>query len=189
MHPTWALKRQQGESRQHSRWEGRSVIRQAEARKVHIHGVPGNLNEFLHFEKPCVGNFEVDLSQEYVHSAMVDEMYQLVASHLDKGIQSKVRQGEYVDFGKLVPKDRVLTVDNSCYEMVVCEGKTFWILASNNEITEISSFNRWEQAFRVYSDVYLREQREHPRRASELIQYSHLIHTAAQSFTWENVYI
>ena len=29
----------------------------------------------------------------------------------------------------------------------------------------------------------------YPHRASELVQYCHLIHTASQSFTWKNVYM
>ena len=31
--------------------------------------------------------------------------------------------------------------------------------------------------------------RAHPHRAAELAQYNHLIHTAAQSFVWDNVYM
>ena len=38
----------------------------------------------------------------------------------------------------------------------------------------------------MFSDVYVRA---YPNRASELVQYSHLIHTASQSYTWDNVYM
>ena len=165
-------------------------IRDAETSKARIHDVPGKRFDFnqvdLETEREKTGLMELDLSKDYVHSTMVDESYQLVASHLDSNIQEKIVKGDYVDFGHLVPKDRVLTADDSRYEMIVCDGKTFWIPASNNEATEISNYNRWEQAFRVYSDVYMRA---HPHRSSELIQYSHLIHTASQSFTWKNVYM
>ena len=131
-------------------------------------------------------HYNLDINKEYVHSAMVDESYQLVASHLDQGVISKIIDHEYVDFGRLVPKDRVMTADDSRYEMIICDGKTYWIPASNNEATSISNYNRWEQAFRVYSDIYMRA---HPHRASELVQYSHIIHTAAQTYTWDNVYM
>ena len=79
-----------------------------------------------------------------------------------------------------------MTADDNRYEMIVRDGKTFWVPASSHENTAISNFNRWEQSFRVYSDVYMRA---YPHRASELVQYCHLIHTASQSYTWENVYI
>ena len=91
-----------------------------------------------------------------------------------------------MDFGKLVLKDRVLTADNSHYEMILCDGKMYWVPATNNEITDISNYNRWEQAFHVYSDIYMRA---FPQRSAELIQYSHLIHTIAQMYIWENVYM
>ena len=70
--------------------------------------------------------------------------------------------------------------------MIVQDGKMFWVPVSSNETTDICNYNRWEQAFRVYADVYMRT---HPHRSSELIQYSHLIHTASQSYVWENVYM
>ena len=117
---------------------------------------------------------------------MVDKSYQLVASHLDDGIQEKIVNREYVDFERLVPKDRVLVVDDSTYEMIVRDGKTYWVPASNYENTSISNYKCWEQAFWVYSDVYMRA---HPQRAPELVQYNHLIHTTSQSYTWENVYL
>ena len=50
---------------------------------------------------------------------------------------------------------------------------------------QISSYSRWEQAFRVYSDVYTGR---YPNRATELIQYNHTIHTASLSYVWDNVY-
>ena len=161
------------------------LVREAEASKARILEVPGK-DKFVQFNQAVVPNYEIDLSNEFVHSAMVDENYQLVASHLEESIQMKIIRGEYVDFGRLVPKDRVMTVDDSRYEMIVRDGKTYWVPASNNEATDISSYNRWEQAFRVFSDVYVRA---FPHRASELVQYSHLIHTASQTYIWENVYM
>ena len=37
----------------------------------------------------------------------------------------------------------------------------------------------------MFSHIYMPF---HPNRAEELIQYNHIIHTAAQIFAWENVY-
>ena len=51
--------------------------------------------------------------------------------------------------------------------------------------TTVGSFARWEQAFRVFSNVYLRV---HPQKAAELVQYNHIIHNASQTFVWDNVY-
>ena len=56
---------------------------------------------------------------------------------------------------------------------------------SERETTLISSFSRWEQAFRIYSNLLTRV---YPGKASELIQYNHIIYTASLSFAWDNVY-
>lgn len=69
-------------------------------------------------------------------------------------------------------------------EIVNRNGKTYFVPAVDSDPTGISNFSRWEQAFRVFSNIYTRR---YPSRAAELIQYNHVIHTAALSFTWENV--
>ena len=38
---------------------------------------------------------------------------------------------------------------------------------------------------RIYSNIYTKA---HPQKASELIQYNHIISTIALTYTWENVY-
>ena len=72
-------------------------------------------------------------------------------------------------------------------QMIVKNGQTFWRPAKKfgMDPQTISSVHRWEQAFRVFSDVYLRA---HLGRAAELIQYNHIIHTTAGTYVWENVY-
>ena len=62
-------------------------------------------------------------------------------------------------------------------------GRTYWVPVG--ETTNVTSFSRWEQAFRVFSDIYNRHQ---PDRSTELIQYNHIIHTASLTYVWENVY-
>ena len=49
----------------------------------------------------------------------------------------------------------------------------------------ITNFNKWEQAFHTFSNIYLQA---HPHKATELIQYNHVIFTASMSYQWENVY-
>ena len=94
--------------------------------------------------------------------------------------------GEYVDFARLLPRDRLATVDNQRMELVNHNGHAYYVPAidrdSNNSIT---SFNRWELAFRVFCDVYLRH---HPARTAELIQYNHIIQVASLTYQWDNVY-
>ena len=149
--------------------------------RARIHETPGELTK-----NSQLAQANLDIHKEFIHSAMVDEGYQVVASHLDETIQAKIIKGEYIDFGWLIPKDRVQAQEEYRVEMKIKDGKTVWSTSSAEEITQISNYPRWEQAFRIFSDVYLRA---HPERAVELIQYNHIIHMASQSYIWENVYM
>ena len=117
---------------------------------------------------------------------MVDEEYLLVAAHVDESIQKKIADQEYMDFSKLVPRDRILTEEEDRLEIVNRGGKTYFVpAAAGGDATAIMNFGQWEQSFRVYATIYTNF---YPNRAPELLQYSHLIHTASLSFAWDNVY-
>ena len=47
-------------------------------------------------------------------------------------------------------------------------------------------FAKWETAFRIFSNIYCTE---YPLKAGELLQYLHVIHTASQTYYWDNVYL
>ena len=145
------------------------MFREAEAAKARLFATPGKDNE---------------LNKQF-HSVMVDEDYLLVASHVDNATLNKIIAGEYVDFARLIPRDRVLQEEDQHLEMIVHGGKTYWVPAGDCDVQSIHNFGRWEQAFRVYSDIYLRS---HPSRSTELIQYNHIIHMTSLTYTWENVY-
>ena len=49
----------------------------------------------------------------------------------------------------------------------------------------INTYQKWEQAFRIYSNVLTSA---FPKKATELLQYNHTIHSAAASYHWDNVY-
>ena len=117
-------------------------------------------------------------------TAMMDEEYLVIGAHIDESMQQKITNGEYVDFGKLLPKDKIVTSDeDSRLELVIRNGKTFWLPVT--ESVQINSFSKWEQAFRIYANIYTSK---HPQRSTELIQYNHVIHTISGMFAWDNVY-
>ena len=156
--------------------KARDLVREAEAKKVDLYRPTGRLSN-------CE---EIDVSCNFVHSVMVDENYLVVAAHVDETTQAKIELGQYVDFARLIPHDRVMEEEDNAMQMVVKQGKTYWKPAVCSECPTINNIGKWEQAFRVYSDIYTRA---HPTRASELIQYNHVIHTTAVTYTWENVYL
>ena len=151
------------------------MVREAEAAKIRMMEVAGR-------------NEVVNVNCDYVHSAMVDENFLLVAAHVEDNLRLKIEKGDYVDFARLLPNDRVMQESDNRMEWVQEGGNTFlapvgW--RSNKEKGGITSFSKWEQAFRVYSDIYCRA---HPDRSAQLIQYNHIIGTASATYIWDNVY-
>ena len=140
-----------------------SMTRRSESKKVHIYSVPGKT----------------------LHSALLDEDYLIVGNHVDEITRRKIGNGEYVDFSKLMPKDRLNSEEDQRMEMVNRGGMTFWVPLSDRELTSINSYSKWEQAFRVFTKIY---GSFFPEKTRELIQYQHTIFTAAGSFAWDNVY-
>ena len=121
------------------------------------------------------------------HPMIVDEDYLVIGNYVDDVTRQRIEDGEYVDFSRLLPRDRIVNNDDNRMEIVNRNGRTFFVPAEETDSsTGITNFSRWEQAFRVFSNIYTRR---YPHRASELIQYNHVIHIAALSYTWENVYL
>ena len=121
------------------------------------------------------------------HSALVDENYLVIGAHLEKGLIEKIINNEYIDFARLLPKDRATLCDEDHHvEIVNRGGYTYFVPVVDHECSSITSFFKWKQAFRIFSKVYTSR---YPNKSAELIQYSHIIFTASQTFIWENVYL
>ena len=56
---------------------------------------------------------------------------------------------------------------------------------TSSKMSTISSINLWEQAFRIVAHLYTKA---FPKKAAELMQYNYMIHSASQSYAWDNVY-
>ena len=70
-------------------------------------------------------------------------------------------------------------------QLVNRDGQSYFV-PMERDSSGISNFNKWEQAFRIFMNVFTQA---HPTRATELIQYNHVIFTAASSYQWDNVYM
>ena len=121
------------------------LIKEAELCKAWMLDLPGK-HKHKHINSP---------SSELLHSVVVDENYKVVASHIDWVTHNKIEKGEYVDFAKLIPSDRVMCEDDNKLQLVVKDGKIFHVPNNSGDSGGITSIQRWEQAFRVFSDIYL----------------------------------
>ena len=116
-------------------------------------------------------------------SAQIDDDYLVIGSHIDELTQNKIMKDEYIDFVKLLPRDRIVSEEDGRMELVVKNGKTFWVPVT--ETVAINGFSKWEQAFRIFSNIFTKF---YPHKSGELIQYNHVIHSISAIYTWENVY-
>ena len=154
------------------------MIQQAEASRARIFKAQGELSD-----KVDSNRFECKLNSELVHSVMVDENYLMVGSHVDDNTKLKIITRQYVELEKLLVRDILVENEDQRMQIVNRGNQTFWVPIK--EIQHIHNFGKWEQAFRVFTNIYVKK---FPQRSSELIQYYHLIHTASLSYVWDNVY-
>ena len=145
---------------------GAVMLREAEAAKGRIYDVPGK-------------------DAPNLLTTIIDDDYIVIGSHIDDSLRQRIGNGEYVDFAKLLPRDRITGEEDNQMEMINQGGMSFWVPVSDCDNQSINSFSRWELAFRIFSKIFTSF---HPSKAGELIQYNHTIYTAAQTFPWDNVY-
>ena len=100
---------------------------------------------------PNTGRNDGELIKQACTTTMMDEEYMVIGAHVDENTRNKIAKGEYIDFGKLLPKDRLLVEDEGKLELVIRNGKTFWVPVS--EVVTINSISRWEQAFRIFANI------------------------------------
>ena len=115
-----------------------------------------------------------------------DDFFRLTC-HVDPSLISKIENGEFVDLERLLPKDRLTgsrPSNEQKLEWVRTEEGTYLVPSSNDKSNRISSFRKWEAAFRVYATIYCGA---NPLRSKEIWQYVSVIGTAASSFIWDNV--
>ena len=151
-----------------SRALSEELVRGAEEAKTHMFDVKDKKTSITQIEQTSVVNND----------------YLVVAAHVGKVNLCKIANNEHVDFGKLLSKDRVITEHHNRMEMVNWGGLTYWIPLSDKGTTQINSFNCWEQAFRVFANIYTKSSTHH---MFELIESNHVIYLATQKYPWENV--
>ena len=145
------------------------LVRDAEKAKGRILDVPGNKDEF---------------DKSIIYALLLDDDYKTVASHIDEQTITRITDGYYIDFARLISKDRIEEEEPRLL-MVNREGQTYLGVNPEKDRSIINSLERWDCAFRVYSKIYLQH---NPSRAAELVEYSHTIQAIANDYIWKDVY-
>ena len=152
-------------------------LKEAEKSRARLYELPGK-NSDLFPNSDNVKCPAVDINS-------IDQDYQMIDAHIDDTIRGKIQNLKYVDFSRLISKNRVLREDEQRLEIISKDGQTFLSPVADRESIQINSYNKWEQAFRVFSNIVTAK---YPSKASELLQYNHTIHQASISYVWDNVY-
>ena len=100
-------------------YKGDDMIREAEAAKVRMAATPGEFQS-----NHC--NVLVSFCRQ--QAVIVDKNYIMVGSHVDENLRNKIVQHEYVDFARLLPRDRLACEDD--HRMELCAERRFNILCS-----------------------------------------------------------
>ena len=170
------------QSRNRSRSVADNIVLQAERFKATIDPPKGNesleenVKQLISLLQSKGSLSEPDTDDDFFH----------ITCHIEQGLKTKIANGEFVDLEKLLPKSRsqMMTGYDNEIEVIRKNGSTYVIPETGQKDIKINSIRRWEQAFRVYCAIYCEA---NPDRAAEIWQYVHVINTAAQSYTWENV--
>ena len=118
------------------------LVRRVEAGQANINVNPGKVH-LPHFDT-------LNLNERELTSAM-DDSYNMVGSNLDLLTKEKIRRGEYVDFSKLLPKDKLPSAsEEGRMDLIHKGGQTYFVPALEREGVagnSITGFYKWEQAF------------------------------------------
>ena len=81
---------------------GEEVIWEAEASRARINAPKG-----------------MYIPSEQIHDSLqVDQNYLVIGTHIDQTLRNKILNWEYVDFARLLPRDRLTREDDHCLEIV-----------------------------------------------------------------------
>ena len=119
-----------------------------------------------------------------------DDEFFHVTSQIEPSLRMKIERGEFVDLERLLPRERSAgksgtdDLNRQLYQLIT-QGTNNFMDPPVPKSGKVNSIRKWDQAFRVFAAIYTQA---NPERASEIWQYVYVIHTAAASNPWENVY-
>ena len=177
------------------------LLLQAEKFKAKVEALKGkyNFQEMLlpydydklrsKFVKP-EGLAPLDSEILFLQNFDQDDEFFHVTSEIEPSLRAKIERGEFVDLERLLPKDRNSRLgsddlNKQLYQLITQGTNNFLEPPMPKTNGKINSIRKWDQAFRVFAAIYTHA---NPQHASEIWQYVYIIHTAAASNPWDNVY-
>ena len=130
------------------------IVRQAETSKAQILEVSGKdvlnnyddvvINDQLYHHEKFESN-RTQNNQEAHLPSVADEDYLIVGNYVDQQTRERILNDEFVDFMRLLPRDKLQIEEDNRMEIVNQDGRTYFVPASTlNDSGSISNFSRWE---------------------------------------------
>ena len=85
------------------------MIRGVKAAKIKVLDVPGKVHNSVD---------KLVETKEFAQTALMNESFMMVAAHIDNSLRKRIENGEYVDFSRLLPRDRISEEQNNRLEWV-----------------------------------------------------------------------
>ena len=128
---------------------------------------------------------EINSDIELLRKLDNDDDFFHISCHIEPCLRAKIERGEFIELDKLLPDDKTGGMANEHDNRLglIHEGGEMF-LAPARKTSKINSIRKWDSAFRIYATIFTQA---NPHRASELLQYVQIIHTAAANNPWDNV--
>lgn len=202
---------QEVDTRKRARARAATVVKDAENAKATLLKPPGECDLHNHLltqsqgpdgvekhpqeQAGMAGTSQPDMvgmrsEDKFTHAFKIDQEQDSLTARVNPEIKRRIAVGGYINLQRLLPKFRVdPNDDHDKYRMVSKDGYSYFVddkESSNKEDgLPINSIARWDQAFHVYSAIYLAA---NPSRVSELAEYTQNIHKYALTYPWQRVY-
>lgn len=125
-----------------------------------------------------------------LRTLLADNEFDPLAAQIDAATYECMESGKYVDLRKILPTESFFSdEDDECKYQISDDrdGKPTFVKAkAETEKQGINSIKRWLTAINVYASAYVKK---NPHRSTEIFQYILDIQEAANTHTWESVYI
>lgn len=155
------------------------LVKQAELQKAELAKPPGE-NQYLLVNSQVEFGENIDGSLDYLHNSGT--------AHVDQTTREKVRTDQYVELYKFLPRDLDLVDEDDNLVLTSKQGRTYHVPPVDREDNSISTFKKWQVAFKVFMSVYIEEHPDRLKKPLELIQYTQLIEGMTTTWIWDNVY-
>lgn len=176
----------EAETRKRARARADAVVKEAENAKTTLLKPPGE----PHLDSINETNTAAMDDDKISRAFKIDQKHDRITARVNRELIARIGLGQYINLQRLLPKNRVdPNDDHDKFRMVTKDSYSYFVddkeMSNKEDGLPVNSIARWDQAFRVYSAIYLKA---NPSKVAELADYTQSIHKYAATYPWQRVY-